>query len=405
MKGAAWHPKRTSALERVISLRHLRWMEVDWHVLAIALCLLAVGLTLISAMNVADTLWSRDVQATVNFGRHLRTLMVASPAFAIGLLLRPRWVRKNAWLVYGLTFVLLLLVFVPGVGAERNYATRWIPLPLFGFDLQPAEPAKLGVILMLASVLNQRKMQRLDAWVKPALLALAPMALVVLQPDLGTAMTLVPITFGMFFLAGASGRQILGVVAAAALAGVLAFQVGLLHDYQLQRVETWLDSWSADSLIHGRNGPAFHTYHARVAIGNGGVLGTGLGQGVANEAAHLPERDCDSIFAVAAEEGGFLGGTALIGLYALLIVMLFQTASHVRERFSRLAVGGIGIYFAAHLFVNVGVNLGLVPMTGLTLPLLSTGGSSLATSLFALGLALGLSSHHEPSLDEDAYRE
>lgn len=95
----------------------------------------------------------------------------------------------------------------------------------------------------------------------------------------------------------------------------------------------------------------------------------------------------------------------LIGLYALLVVLIFHSASQVRERFSRLVVGGIGIYFASHLFVNVGVNLGLVPMTGLTLPLLSTGGSSLATSLLALGLALGLSSHHEPSLDKDAYGE
>ena len=184
---------------------------------------------------------------------------------------------------------------------------------------------------------------------------------------------------------------------------VLAFQVGILHDYQLLRIDTWLESWGANSLIAGRNGPAFHTYHARVAIGNGEWLGTGLGQGVANEAAHLPERDCDSIFAVAAEETGFLGGLGLILLYALLIVLIFNSASQVRERFSRLVVGGIGIYFASHLFVNVGVNLGLVPMTGLTLPLLSTGGSSLTTSLLALGLALGLSSHHEPSLDKDDF--
>ena len=405
MKGAAWHPKRTSTLERILSVRHLRWLEVDWHVLLVALALLGIGLALISAMDDADLLWGREGQSSVQFGRHLKTLFVALPAFALGLFLRPRWVRKNAWLVYGASVALLLFVFVPGIGAERNHATRWIPLPLLGFDLQPSELAKLGVILMLAGVLHQRRMKYLSEWVRPGLLALVPMGLVALQPDLGTAMTLAPITLGMFYLAGARGRQIVGVLGAVVLAGVLAFQVGLLHEYQLQRVETWLSSWGAESLIHGRNGPAFHTFHARVAIGNGGWLGTGLGQGVANEAAHLPERDCDSIFAVAAEEGGFLGGMLLIGLYALLVVLIFHSASQVRERFSRLVVGGIGIYFASHLFVNVGVNLGLVPMTGLTLPLLSTGGSSLATSLLALGLALGLSSHHEPSLDKAAYGE
>ena len=404
MKGAAWHPRQTSALERVLSIRHLRWLEVDWHVLLVAIALLSIGLVLIHAMDDADVLWGRDGRSSVNFARHLTTVVVALPAFAVGLFLRPRWIRRNAWLVYGVSLCLLAAVFVPGIGAERNNATRWIPLPL-GFDLQPSEPAKLGVILMLAGALHQLRMKHLTEWVRPALLALVPMGLVALQPDLGTAMTLAPITLGMFYVAGARARSLLAVILGVLLLGVLAFQVGLLHDYQLQRVDTWLESWGPDSLIHGRNGPAFHTYHARVAIGHGGWFGTGLGNGVANEAAHLPERDCDSIFAVAAEEAGFAGSSGLIALYALLIVLIFHSASQVRERFSRLVVAGIGLYFAAHLFVNVGVNLGLVPMTGMTLPLLSTGGSSLVTSFLALGLVLGLASHHEPSLDKDAFQE
>jgi rod shape determining protein RodA len=225
------------------------------------------------------------------------------------------------------------------------------------------------------------------------------------QPDLGTAMTIVPVVLGMLYLAGARARTLFWMVAAGVLAGVLAWQVGFLHDYQLQRIETWLETWDAPALIQGRNGPAFHAYQARVAIGNGGWFGTGLGAGVANEAAHLPERSCDSIFAVIAEEAGFVGTSGFVILYALLIVLLFNTASHIRERFSRLVVGGIALYFAAHFFINAGVNLGLVPMTGLTLPLLSTGGSSLATSFLALGLALGLSANQEPSLDQDGFRE
>ncbi len=405
MKGAAWHPRRTSALERMLSVRHLRWMEVDWHLLLVAFALFSIGLVLIHAMNVADDLYGRDGQSSVNFGRHLRTAAVALPALALGLFLRPRWVRRNAWLIYAAAIVLLLVVFVPGVGAERNNATRWIPLGFLGFDLQPSEPAKLGVILMLASALHQQSMKSLSDWVRPGLFALVPMGLVVMQPDLGTAMTLAPITLGMFYIAGARGRTLVGVVLGFMLLGVLAYQVGLLRDYQLKRVDTWTESWAADSLIHDRTGAAFHTYHARVAIGHGGWFGTGLGAGVANEAGHLPERDCDSIFAVAAEEAGFVAASGLIALYALLVILIFNCASHVRERFSRLVVGGIGIYFASQLFVNVGVNLGLVPMTGMPLPLLSTGGSSLATSFMALGLALGLASHHAPSLDGHAFHE
>ena len=402
MKGAAWTTKKTSALERILSVRHLRWLEVDWHVLLVALGLLSIGLALIHAMDAADDLYGRDGHNSVDFARHLKTVIVALPAFAVGLFLRPRWVRRNAALLYAAALILLVLVFVPGIGGERNNAARWIPLP-FGFDLQPSEPAKLGVILMLASALHQSRLRHISDWVRPGLLALIPMGLVAMQPDLGTAMTLAPITLGMFYVAGARARSLLAMVAGVMLLGVLAFQIGWLHPYQLQRIDTWLQSWNPGPLIHGRNGAAFHTYHARVAIGHGGWFGTGLGEGVANTAAHLPERDCDSIFAVAAEESGFFGAAGLIALYALLIVLIFNSASQVRERFSRLVVSGIGIYFAAHLFVNVGVNLGLVPMTGMTLPLLSTGGTSLATSLLALGLALGLSSHHEPSLDKDTF--
>jgi len=404
MKGAAWHPKRSSLIERMLSVRHLRWLEVDWHILLVALLLLAIGLMLIRAMDGADDLWRRDELSPGRFARHLTTVLVALPAFAVGLFLRPRWIRRNAWLVYALCLLLLVLLFVPGIGQERNHARRWIPLPI-GFDLQPSELAKLGVILMLAGTLYQRRMRDIGEWLRPGLCALVPMALVALQPDLGTAMTLAPITLGMFYVAGARGRDLVGMLLAILAVGVLAFQVNLLHSYQLQRVDTWLEAWSPDPLIEGRNGPAFHTYHARVAIGNGGWTGKGLGGGVGNEAAHLPERECDSIFAVAAEEFGFLGGSGLIALYALLVALILNSAARVRERFSRLVVSGIAFYFAGQLFVNVGVNLGLVPMTGMTLPLLSTGGSSLVTSFLALGLAMGLSSHQEPSLDKDAFQE
>ena len=134
------------------------------------------------------------------------------------------------------------------------------------------------------------------------------------------------------------------------------------------------------------------------------MFGTGIGQGVANETGYLPERDCDSVFAVVAEESGWVGTGILLFVYVLFIVLIMGSASTLRDRFSRLAVGGIALYFAAHLFINVGVNLGLVPLTGLTLPLFSTGGSSMMTTFAALGLALGLCAHREPVLDADSFK-
>jgi rod shape determining protein RodA len=165
-----------------------------------------------------------------------------------------------------------------------------------------------------------------------------------------------------------------------------------------------MHSFGAHDLVEARTGPAFHSYHARLAIGNGGWTGQGIGQGIANEAGHLPERECDSVFAVVAEELGLVGSTVVLVLYGLLIALMMGSASSLRDRFSRLAVGGIALYFAAHLCINVSVNLGLLPLTGLTLPLFSTGGSSLLVTFLMLGLALGLCAHREPSLDEDSFK-
>jgi rod shape determining protein RodA len=382
-----------------LSLEGLRWFELDWHVLAVAGLLLALGVTFVHAMAAADEVFERS---GVSFDDHLKKLVFALPALFVGLALRPRWLRRHAWAVYAaFTSILLLLPFV---GTMRNGARRWIHLPGL-FDLQPSEMAKIALVLAMARVLYRNRLERLRDWGPPLAAALFPMALVAKQPDLGTAMSFVPIALGMLYLAGAKGTVIVRFLLGAALVGVLAwqFQVGV-HGYQVQRLETWSKSFGAQDLIAERNGPAFHAYHARVAIGNGGVFGTGIGDGIANRTGTLPERDCDSVFAVVAEELGWVLTSGVMALYVVLIALLLGSASGIRDRFSRLAAGGIAMYFAAHFVINVSVNLGLLPMTGITLPLFSTGGSSLITTFFALGLAVGLAAHSEPVLDKDAFQ-
>jgi rod shape determining protein RodA len=384
---------------RMLSVQHVSWSRVDWHVLLVAAALLAIGLMFVKAITAADQAYERTY---ADFESHLVKVLVALPALVVGLLLKPRWLRNNAWKVYGAS--LFLLALLPIFGRERNNAKRWLDIGV-GFDLQPSELAKLGLIVALARVLYTCRLASWSEWRKPVAVALVPMALVALQPDLGTAMTMVPVAVGMFYLAGARARRIAAIVAGVVLSFALAYQFELIRDYQLQRIETWFVSLSPGTLIEAKTGPAYHAYQARVAIGNGGLYGRGLGQGVANEAASVPERDCDSIFAVIAEEAGLYGTAGLLVLYAFFIVLLLLGASSIRERYSRLVVGGIALYFAAHFFVNAGVNLGLLPMTGLTLPLLSTGGSSLLASFASLGLALGLAAQREPTLDQDAFRD
>lgn len=381
-----------------LSFRHVRWEELDWHTLFVAFALLAFGLMFLNAMAIAD---AASEGRRISFESHLSKLAVAIPCLVIGLVVRPRWLREHASALYA--GCILLLLAVPFLGDDRNNARRWIETPVF--DLQPSELAKLGLILVLARVLHRNRLATPEDWFKPVALALLPMGLVALQPDLGTALSVVPITLGMLYLAGARGRYLIGAVVLALVGGFLAwkYEIGI-RDYQAERIDVWVESMEPAALIEGRRGPGFHAYHARVAIGNGGLLGTGLGQGVANETSILPERESDSIFAVLAEEGGLVGAGALVALYALLIVLLMARAGTLRDRFARLVVGGVALYFAAHLFIHTGVNLGLIPMTGITLPLLSTGGSSMLATFMALGLALGLAANVEPSLDQDAYR-
>ncbi|MBL4771432.1 MAG: rod shape-determining protein RodA [Planctomycetes bacterium] len=381
------------------SLSNVRWFAMDWHIFILAGILLGAGMLFLGAMDGADDAHLR-LAGGVNYSGHREKVLLTLPLIFVGMLLRPGWVKRYSPLLY--TGSIALLFAVMFVGNERNNARRWIQLPKF--DLQPSELAKLGLILILARLLASNRLERGRDWILPLAVAALPMLLVAVQPDLGTAMTLIPITLGMLYLAGARASVLCGFVLCGVLMGVGAHSAGLVKDYQWRRVETWAASYQPDDLIAMRNGSGYHQYQSRLTIGNGGLWGRGLGQGVANSAGHLPERDSDSIFAVIAEEGGFLGAALLLVLYSALVLFLMLSAASLRDRFSRLVVGGIAIYFGAHVFIHVAVNVGLLPMTGLTLPLISAGGSSLLTTFLALGLALGLGSHHQRNLDQDAFR-
>ena len=384
-------------LGRVFSTRHLRPSDLDWHVLVIALVLLVTGMVFVHGLATSA---AGELGGDVSYAAHRQKVLLTAPALLLGLLLRREWVRRNAAWIYAASIFLLVAVYL--VGEERNNAQRWIQLPRF--DLQPSELAKIAMIVALARALASNRMLRARQWVLPMAVAGLPLLLVASQPDLGTAMTLVPVTVGMFYLAGARGPILAGLCALGLAGGFVAREADLVRDYQMERVETWIETYSPNELIASRDGAAFHLYHARVVAGNGGLFGRGLGRGVASETGLLPERDSDSIFMVLAEEGGFVGAAGIVFLYAMMSFLLLLSASGLRDRFARLVVGGVGIYFAAHLVINVSVNIGLLPMTGLTLPLFSTGGSSLLATFLALGLAVGMAAHKESSLDQDAVR-
>ena len=396
-----WSIKGTRPLSgwrSVLSLR-IPWWRLDWPILLLALGLVALGLVFVEHMSQADELFGHSNPVPK---KQLTKALIAAPFLALGMLVRPRWLRRNAYVLY---FAALFLVcLVPLIGEERNGAKLWIPMPM-GFDLQPSELVKIGVIVALARALYRNRLAHSDEWGVPGLLALVPIGLVMVQPDLGTALTLVPVSLGMFWLAGARTRVLAALVAGVALAGFAAWRLEWIEGYQKKRIDTWVESFDPVGLIHDKMVCSYHLDQALVAFGYVDLVGVGVGGGVANEAGHLPERSSDSIFAVIAEEGGFLGASALVVVYLSFAGLLLVAAGRTRERFSRLVIAGTGLYFAAHFAINTGVNLGLIPMTGLTLPLMSTGGSSMLVSLALLGLALGLSARAEVALDSDSFRE
>lgn len=293
--------------------------------------------------------------------------------------------RRSAPWAYGASLLLLLLVFIPGVGnAFGTGANSW--LVIAGFSLQPAELAKFGMILFMSAYLVSHADRINDMkhgfWYALAL-GMAPIVLVMLQPDLGTVAILSAILLGLFFVAGIRWHFIVLLVSA----GIIAFLLLIFAaPYRTNRFMTFLHP-ELDP-----QGIGYHINQAFLAIGSGGWLGLGLGHS-RQKFQYLPEVHADSIFAVIAEEMGFVVSLGLVFLYALISFRGFVIAKHAPDPFARLLVSGIVVWFASQAFLNIGAMLGIFPLTGVPLPFVSHGGSALFISLAAVGIVLNISKH------------
>jgi rod shape determining protein RodA len=297
--------------------------------------------------------------------------------FAISLVPYDRLARSADWL-YVTGLLSLAAVFV--LGTTVNGSVRWFALG--SVRVQPSEFTKYILVLFLARVIGMQG-EKLSTWsglVPPALATLVPVALVLKQPDLGTAMAHVPVLATMLFAAGAKKRHFATVACLVALALPLAW-LFLLHDYQKQRVLTFM------SPEHSALGGAYQQLQGEIAIGAGGFLGRGFEQGTQGSLGFLPYRHTDFIFAVVGEEWGFAGSAGLLFLYGLLVLGLGEVARATRDLEGRLIVTGVATVLVTHVCVNVGMTTGVLPVTGITLPLVSYGGSSLLANLAGLGLA------------------
>lgn len=287
-----------------------------------------------------------------------------------------RRLASSAFLIYAgfLIFLVLLLV----TSDPRRGARSWFSIGAFA--VQPSEFAKIALILALAKYLSREDVPRRSAaYLGGALLlAAVPIALILKEPDLGTAVVFLPVIFAMLATAGARGAYLSGLV----LAGLLSLPAGwlFLKPYQKLRVKVFLDP-QLDPLRSGYN-----AIQSLIAVGSGRLAGQGWLHGTQTHLKFLPERHTDFIFCVLAEESGFLGCALLLALYAVIILGALRIAEQARDEFGRLAAVGIAVLLAAHVVINIGMTVGLLPITGLPLPLMSYGGSSLVSICICLGI-------------------
>ncbi|MCB1850656.1 MAG: putative lipid II flippase FtsW [Gammaproteobacteria bacterium] len=349
---------------------------LDYGVIFAACALLGLGLVMVASA----TLHRIGDAPFYFFNRHLFALFLgmigALIVFSIPLSL---W-QKSGAMLFILGIFLLILVLIPGLGREANGATRWIPFG--GFNLQSSEFMKLFLVIYLAGYLVRRQNEVASSvwgFMKPMLLLLLASGLIMLQPDFGTTAVLLITAMGMLFLGGVPLWQfgILAGLSAVAMAGFVIYS-----PYRLQRVTSFLDPW-ADVERSG-----YQLSQALIAFGRGEWFGVGLGSGIQKQ-FYLPEAHTDFLMAVIGEELGLVGTLLVILLFAFIVVRAFSIAAHAErngQRFATHVAQGLGLWLGVQAFINIGVNVALLPTKGLTLPLMSYGGNSIIVACTIVAL-------------------
>ncbi len=354
-------------------------------VIAVVALLTTLGLIMVlSASGVRS--YDDDGSPWVIFGRQVMWTIIGLFGFYLALRTPIRVMRRSASVTFALTIVLLVLVLVPGIGKESNGSRGWFVVA--GFSMQPSELAKIAFAIWGAHLLAARRMEQ--ASLREMLIPLVPAAvvalgLIVAQPDLGQTVSLAIILLGLLWYGGLPLRVFLSsLFAAVSAAAVLAVSEG----YRSDRVRSWLNP-GADPQDSG-----YQARQAKFALANGGIFGDGLGQGTAKW-NYLPNAHNDFIFAIIGEELGFVGAFGLLCLFGLFAYTGMRVARRSADPFLRLLTATVTMWVLGQAFINVGYVIGLLPVTGLQLPLISAGGTSTATTLFIMGMVAN-AARHEP---------
>jgi rod shape determining protein RodA len=352
------------------------WREYDFALMLFLLMLLVLGATAIFSASGAGR--SQFYRQLIYIGLGLGAMLYLSLTD-----------YRSLGRLYGLTYVgmLLLLLLVRVAGHRALGAQREINLGLF--ELQASEISKLLIIIVLARFFNDRraKIKSIVTLLMALALILPPAVLILVQPDLGTALVYIGIFYGMAFMAGVAKRYLFGSIALSA--ATLPLIISHLHGYQQRRLIVFFNP-GADP-----QGAGYNILQAKIAVGSGGFLGKGFLTGTQGQLGFVPIRVTDFIFAIFSEEWGFIGAFVLLSLFMLLIFRMLRATHLARESFGTLLAFGITTMILFQMVVNVGMNLGVMPVVGIPLPFISYGGSSMLTNLAGIGIIQSIVVHHK----------
>jgi rod shape determining protein RodA len=352
-------------------------VHLDWPLVAAVYALCVIGVLMIYSTT-GDAAHATTARL---FVVQIYAILIGTVAFVVCLTIDYRSLADRAHVLY--VVLLGILVYVLVFGAVRGGSRRWIPLPLF--NIQPSEFAKLAVALLLARLFaaNLKRIPPTANLVVGGLVTGVPLLLIGLQPDLGTALTLVPVLLGIAFVAGMRLR-VAGVLLALAIVAAPVVWTYALQDYQKARVVTFLDPW------RDPHGKGYQQIQAQIAVGAGGLWGQGFRKGTQGRLNFVPVKHNDFIFSVLAEEFGFVGVLGALGLYLFIVVRSLDTARLAKDRLGTYLVVGLLSSFTFQVLYNISMSAGLAPVRGFTLPLMSYGGSSMIATLAGFGLILNV---------------
>lgn len=364
----------------LISEMFPRKVSIDWTILAPAILIVVFGLITMNAFAVEN----------IFFEKQLISLAVAIIAFFVATRIDTDILKRTDVLVGLFVFMSAILSILYGVGHEAKGAQSWFKLGTFAF--QPADAMKLLLILILAKYFSRRHIEiaRFSHIIVSGMYALVPFVLVLLQPDFGSAMIIFFVWLGMILVSGVSKKHLALVF----LAGMIVFGglwMGVFKPYQKARIMTFLNPLS------DIRGAGYNAYQSTIAVGSGQIVGKGVGYGTQSRLRFLPEYQTDFIFSAYAEEWGLVGVGIFFILFAIIIVRILMISMVLATNFEMLYGMGVAMFFIAHFAVNIGMTIGLLPVTGVPVPFMSFGGSHLLVEFVALGLLVSMKNTARPA--------